>query len=53
MSTSLPDQQTQHDLPLAEVQAAAERIAGKVHRTPCLPSRTFSKLGGGEVWLKL
>jgi threonine dehydratase len=52
MSTSLPDQQTQHDLPLAEVQAAAERIAGKVHRTPCLPSRTFSKLGGGEVWLK-
>ena len=52
MSASLPEQETQTDLPLAEVQAAANRIAGKVHHTPCLPSRTFSKLGGGEVWLK-
>jgi threonine dehydratase len=23
-----------------------------VHRTPCWPSRTFSELCGGEVWLK-
>jgi threonine dehydratase len=40
------------DLPLAEVRAAAARLAGKVRRTPCEPSRTFSRLCGGEVWFK-
>ena len=37
---------------LADVQAAAARLAGKVRRTPCEPSRTFSQLCGAEVWLK-
>ena len=37
---------------LADVQAAAERLAGMVRRTPCEPSRTFSQLCGAEVWLK-
>src|SRR5262252_8917973 len=40
------------DLSLADVHAAAERIAGSVHLTPCLESRTFSELCGGRVWLK-
>src|SRR5205823_4899612 len=40
------------DLSLAEVQAAAGRLAGRIHQTPCEPSRTFSELCGGEVWLK-
>jgi threonine dehydratase len=40
------------DLTLADVRAAAERIAGSVHFTPCLESRTFSELCGGRVWLK-
>jgi threonine dehydratase len=37
---------------LADVHAAAERLAGMVRRTPCEPSRTFSQLCGAEVWLK-
>jgi threonine dehydratase len=34
------------------VRAAAERIAGRVHLTPCWESRTFSSMCGGRVWLK-
>lgn len=37
---------------LADVQAAAERIAGAVVRTPTLRSKTLSDLTGAEVWLK-
>ena len=37
---------------LADVRAAAERIAGAVERTPCVHSRTLSQLTGAEVWLK-
>jgi threonine dehydratase len=40
------------ELSLADVRAAARRIAGRVHRTPCWESRTFSELCGGRVWLK-
>jgi threonine dehydratase len=35
-----------------DVRAAAARIAGAVERTPCLPSRTLSRLAGCEVFLK-
>jgi threonine dehydratase len=37
---------------LEEVHSAAARIAGAVERTPCLHSRTLSRLTGAEVWLK-
>ena len=37
---------------LEDVRAAAGRIAGAVERTPCLRSRTLSRLTGAEVWLK-
>ena len=37
---------------LADIRAAAARIAGAVERTPCLHSRTLSRLTGAEVWLK-
>ena len=37
---------------LNDVRAAAARIAGAVERTPCLHSRTLSRLTGAEVWLK-
>jgi threonine dehydratase len=37
---------------LADVRKAAERIAGAVERTPCLHSRTLSRLTGAEVFLK-
>jgi threonine dehydratase len=37
---------------LADVRAAAQRIAGAVERTPCLRSQTLSRLTGAEVWLK-
>ena len=35
-----------------DIRAAAQRIAGAVARTPCLHSRTLSRLTGAEVWLK-
>ncbi len=44
--------QTEASVSLADVRAAAARIAGAVERTPCLRSRTLSKLTGAEVWLK-
>ena len=39
-------------LTLADVRAAAVRIAGQVVRTPTLYSRTLSQITGAEVWLK-
>ena len=38
---------------LADVQAAASRIAGRVLRTPSLPSHTVSHATGADVTLKL
>jgi threonine dehydratase len=40
------------DLNLEAVREAANRLEGRVHRTPCWESRTFSELCGGRVWLK-
>src|SRR5687768_7313188 len=40
------------ELTLADVQAAAERIAGVAHRTPVLTSRTLNERVGAEVFLK-
>ncbi len=37
---------------LNDIRAAAARIAGAVERTPCLHSRTLSRLAGAEVFLK-
>jgi threonine dehydratase len=37
---------------LDDIRAAAHRIAGAVEVTPCVPSRTLSKLTGAEVFLK-
>ncbi len=39
-------------LTLADVQAAAGRIAGHVVRTDCDHSRTLSEITGAEIWLK-
>jgi threonine dehydratase len=39
-------------LTLADIQAAAARIAGHVERTPCRRSRTLSEITGAEVWVK-
>ncbi|HTU10244.1 MAG TPA: threonine ammonia-lyase [Allosphingosinicella sp.] len=38
---------------LADVEAAAGRIAGAVVRTPTLASRALSEKSGAQVWLKL
>jgi threonine dehydratase len=35
-----------------DVLAAAERIRGRVHRTPTFSSRTLSQMLGDQVWLK-
>ncbi len=40
------------EVSLADIRAAAARIAGAVERTPCLRSRTLSALTGCELWLK-
>jgi len=37
---------------VADVRAAAARIAGAVERTPFVPSRTLSRLAGCELYLK-
>ncbi|HET9325728.1 MAG TPA: threonine/serine dehydratase [Candidatus Eisenbacteria bacterium] len=39
-------------IPLAEIRAAAERIHGRVHRTPLWSSRTLSERCGAPVSLK-
>ena len=39
-------------LTLADVRAAAARIAGAVVRTPTLHSQTLSAISGAQVWLK-
>lgn len=46
-----PDEATSL-LTLADVRAAAGRIAGKVVHTPTLHSRTLSEIAGCEMWLK-
>ena len=43
---------TQPLLSLDDVRAARERIAGRLHRTPLLSSRTLSEAVGSEVHLK-
>jgi len=35
-----------------DIRAAAQRIAGAVEQTPCVHSRTLSRLVGAEVFLK-
>jgi threonine dehydratase len=35
-----------------DIRAAARRISGAVERTPCMHSRTLSRLTGAEVFLK-
>ncbi len=39
-------------LELADVEAARERIAGRLHRTPTFSSAALSERAGAEVWLK-
>ncbi|MDO5625809.1 MAG: threonine ammonia-lyase [Pseudomonadota bacterium] len=39
-------------LQLTDIEQAAARIAGQVHSTPCLRSRTLSAITGAEVFLK-
>jgi threonine dehydratase len=39
-------------LSFEDIQAAAQRLAGHVERTPCRPSRTLSRITGAEVWVK-
>ena len=39
-------------LTLDDVQRARERIAGRLHRTPLLSSRTLSEAAGAEIHLK-
>jgi threonine dehydratase len=37
---------------LSDIRAAAARLAGAIEHTPCLRSRTLSRLTGAEVFLK-
>ena len=39
-------------LSLDHIRAAAERLHGRVERTPCRRSRTLSAITGAEVWVK-
>ena len=51
-STAPLDAPVDDGLTLADVEAAARRLVGKVHRTPCWESQTFSRLCGTRVSLK-
>ena len=39
-------------IPLAAIRAAAERLAGRVHRTPLLSSEQLGRRAGVRLWLK-
>src|SRR5690554_2705627 len=38
---------------LADIQAAAIALTGQVIDSPCVRSRTLSKICGADIWLKL
>ena len=40
------------EIQLSDIQAAAERTRGMVHRTPVFTSRTFDALAGASVFFK-
>lgn len=40
------------DLPLKEIELAAQRLASTVHKTKLERSTTFSEMTGGEIYLK-
>jgi len=35
-----------------DIRAAADRLKGRIERTPCRLSRTLSRISGAEVWVK-
>jgi threonine dehydratase len=37
---------------LADIQTAAQRIAGHVLSTPCVESKTLSQITGAQIYLK-
>jgi threonine dehydratase len=39
-------------IPLSEIRAAAERLAGTIHRTPLLSAQSIGARAGVELWLK-
>src|SRR5581483_4555560 len=41
-----------HDMDIADIRAAEERIRGMVGATPLMHSRYWSEVAGGDVWLK-
>lgn len=53
MSATDPQPQTATErLTIADVRAAAARIAGAVVETPMLHSQTLSRIAGCDIWLK-
>ncbi|MCS7269059.1 MAG: threonine ammonia-lyase [Geminicoccaceae bacterium] len=52
LSEARTDLGPEPDLGLADVAAAAQRLAGQIVRTPCLESRTLGEILGCRVWLK-
>ena len=39
-------------LSIDDIRAAAERLTGRIERTPCRHSKTLSEITGAEVWVK-
>src|SRR5690349_2091036 len=39
-------------IPLSEIRAAAERVAGTIHRTPMLSAQSIGARAGVDLWLK-
>src|SRR3954471_14461767 len=51
-ATQDPEVALEPAISFADVQAAAERLRGVVHRTPVLTSRTLDTMTGAQVFLK-
>jgi threonine dehydratase len=49
---TLPDHEAATAVALADVEAAARRLAGQVLDTPCVESKTLSVITGAQVFLK-
>ena len=52
MSLPTPAAVPQREIHLADIRAAAQRLAGHVLDTPCVESKTLSQIVGAQVFLK-
>ena len=50
--TNAPETASSLPVSMADIEAAAKAIAGKIEHTPLRYSRTLSEITGAQVWIK-